>query len=142
MTTPALIISPRTCTKNPTFNSLDAKAITLHNHEPAIYSTPNMTFVPEPHNGEEELRARADGHFGMADCFQWPQLYCNQYCYTVYICRKEHYTAPDSLSWAWYRPMLKDFDPLTHAAFQVGKLKEEKAIGIASLHQIVSDHYK
>ena len=50
--------------------------------------------------------------------------------------------APDPLSWAWYRPTLEDFEPIPHAAFQVGKLKQEKAAGIASLLQIASDRYK
>jgi len=69
-------------------------------------------------------------------------MYCDEYRYAVCIRRKEHHTAPDPLSWAWYRPMLEDFEPLTHATFQVGKLKHEKAVGIVALRQIASDHYK
>ena len=101
-----------------------------------------MSWVPEPHNSEEELRARADGRFSTADCFQWPQVYCDQYRYAVCTRRKEDYPSPDLLSWAWYRPTLEDFEPLTHTAFQVGKLKQAKAVGITSLRQIASDRYK
>ena len=50
--------------------------------------------------------------------------------------------APDPLPWAGYHPMLEDFEPLPCAAFQVGKLKQEKAVGITSLLQIMSDRYK
>ena len=38
-----------------TFNCLDAKAIASDHVSDTVYSTPNMTFVPEPHNDEEEL---------------------------------------------------------------------------------------
>ena len=125
-----------------TFNSLDAKAIARDNLNSTVYSTPTMIFIPKPHNDEEELCVQADGHFGTADCFQWPQLYCHKYRYAICIRRQEHYMAPDPLSWVWYHPTSKDFEPLTHAAFQVGKLKQEKAVGIASLLQIASDRYK
>ena len=46
-----------------------------------------MLFVPKPHNSEEELRVRADGRFGTADCFQWPQIYDEEFCYAEDICR-------------------------------------------------------
>ena len=101
-----------------------------------------MLFVPEPHNSEEELRVRADGRFGTADCFQWPQLYDEEFRYAVCILRGEDHPPPDPLSWAWYRPSRDDFEALPHAAFLVGTLKEEKAAGIASLYHIASTHYE
>ena len=100
-----------------------------------------MSFVPEPHNGDEELQARADGRFGPVDCFQWPQVYCKQYEFAVCIRRSECHPFPDPLSWAWYRPSLADFEPLPHAAFLVGKLTQEKALGVASLRQIAVVRY-
>ena len=100
-----------------------------------------MTFIPEPHDDKEELCARADGRFGTADCFQWPQLYCKQFEYGICIPQREHHPHPDLLTWAWYTPTLKDFVVLSTAAFAVGKLKQEKASGIASLHPIISDQY-
>ena len=62
-----------------TFNSLDAKSIACECEGSTLYTSPNATFIPEPHHGKEELHARLDGCFGTADCFQWPQLYCNEY---------------------------------------------------------------
>ena len=106
-----------------------------------VYTSPNMTFVPEPHNGEEELRARADGRFGAADCFQWPQLYCKEYEWAPCVPRRESHLHPDPLAWAWYTPTLEDFDVLPTAAFAVGRLKQEKAVGVATLSQIASTRY-
>ena len=125
-----------------TFNSLDVKSIGTVHDGTIIYTTPNMTFIPEPHNDEEELCAQADGCFGVADYFQWLQMYCNQYRYAICICRKEDFPPPEPLSWVWYRPTLKDFEPLANATFQVGKLKQEKGLGITSLLPIVSQCYK
>ena len=57
------------------------------------------------------------------------------------------YTSPNT--WAWYTPSLEDFVILSTAAFvilstaafAVGKPKQEKASGIASLHPIVLNQY-
>ncbi|KAH0831330.1 hypothetical protein J3R83DRAFT_13979 [Lanmaoa asiatica] len=100
-----------------------------------------MSFVPEPHNEDEELRARADGRFGPVDCFQWPQLFCKEYEYAICIRRSDYHPSPDPLSWAWYRPSLEDFEPLPHATSLVGRLKQDKAAGVASLHQIAVARY-
>ena len=101
-----------------------------------------MTFIPKPHNNEEELIIRADGHFGTTDCFLWPQMYYKEYIYAMCICRKEHYPSPDPLAPAWYHPTIDDFETLTHAAGQVGTLKMEKLASLVSLSQIASNQYK
>ena len=121
---------------------MDAKSIACERDGSTVYTSPNATFIPEPHNSEEELHTRLDGRFGIADCFQWPQLYCDEYRYAICIRRKEHYPSSDPLSWAWYRPTIEDFVPLPNAAFQVGTLKMEKATGVASLGRIASERYK
>ncbi|KIK23300.1 hypothetical protein PISMIDRAFT_82568, partial [Pisolithus microcarpus 441] len=54
-----------------------------------VITSPNMDFVPEPHIFNEELRPRADGHFRLADCFQWPQSFHKYYPYAACIPRKE-----------------------------------------------------
>lgn len=100
-----------------------------------------MSFIPEPYNGDEELRARVDGCFGPINCFQWPQLYCKEYEYAICIHQSDRHLSPDPLSWAWYRPSLEDFEPLSHAAFLVSHLKQDKALGIALLRKIVSTRY-
>ena len=92
-----------------------------------------MTFVPKPHTEPEELQARADGHFGTTDCFQWPQTYCKEFKYAVCVPHQECHPFPDKLAWAWYMPQLEDIDVEPHCAFVVGKLKEDKALGVTSL---------
>ncbi|KAH0834936.1 hypothetical protein J3R83DRAFT_10626, partial [Lanmaoa asiatica] len=123
------------------FTSLDAKSIVYDRDGSTVYTFPNMVFIPEPHNADEELRVRADGRFGTADCFHWPQLYAEEVCYAICIRRKDHHPSPDPLSFAWYRPTRDDFKPLPHAAFLVSKLKQDKAAGIATLLKITSDQY-
>ena len=86
-----------------TFNYLYAKSITCNSDDQIIYTSLNMPFIPEPHNSDEELRACADGHFGPVDCFQWPQVYCKKYEYTICICWNDHHPSPDPLSWACHR---------------------------------------
>ena len=84
-----------------------------------VYTFPNMPFVPESHNDDEELRAQSDGQFGVVDCFHWPQLYCQEYQFAVCIRRSDQHPSPDPLR----------------------KLNWDKAVGIASLHSIVNAHY-
>jgi hypothetical protein len=123
-------------------NSLDAKMIACNSDSAMVYTSLNMSFVPEPHNSDEELQARADGHFGPVDCFQWPQVYCKEFEYTICIHRSKCHPSPDPLSWAWYHPSLDDFEPLPHTTFLVGQLKQEKALGVASLCQIAAIQYE
>ncbi|KIK75960.1 hypothetical protein PAXRUDRAFT_171203, partial [Paxillus rubicundulus Ve08.2h10] len=67
---------------------LDAKVVAICDHK--VYTSPNVTFVPEPHMWQiAELQARLDGQFvfwleqfGVVDFFQWPQPYCVEYEYT------------------------------------------------------------
>jgi hypothetical protein len=119
---------------------MDALAIACTSDGSQIISTPNMTFVPEPHLGVEELRIRADGRLGPADCFQWPQLYCKEYEYAVCIRRKEYHVLPDPLGWAWYTPSLADFEECSTAQGR-GKLVASKAAGVASLHSLATMRY-
>jgi hypothetical protein len=102
-----------------------------------------MMFVPEPHIDAEELRACADGRFGTADYFQWPQVYAKEFEYTVCIPHQECYKAPDHFSWAWYTPALKDFDTVSAADHDdlPGKLKLEQIQGLVSLLNIAQGRY-
>ncbi|KAN0086211.1 hypothetical protein V8E55_007345 [Tylopilus felleus] len=106
-----------------TFNYLDAKSIACHSDGMMVFTSPNMTFVPEPHNGDKEL------------------FYCKEYEYAICICQSDCHLSPDLLSWAWYRPSPEDFEPLPHAAFLVGQLKQDKAMGIALLQHIAATRY-
>ena len=98
-------------------SAFDARAIAYQ--ELLIITTPNMDWVPELHNNDsDELRARADGHCGVVDCFQWPQMYCKEFEYAVCIPRKE----TSSIDWqfAWYTPTPDDFVIQPGTAFAVG----------------------
>lgn len=91
-----------------------------------------MDWVPELHNDDsEELRARADGRFGLVDCFQWPQMYCKEFEYAVCIPRKE--TSSIDLQFAWYTPTTEDFVIQAGTAFAVGTLQSYIVDGIDNL---------
>jgi hypothetical protein len=91
-----------------------------------------MDWVPELQNDDlDELKARADGRFGVVDCFQWPQMFCKEFEYAVCIPRKE--TSPISLQFAWYTPTTADFDIQPGTAFAVGTLHSHIVDGIDNL---------
>jgi len=115
-----------------TITSLDARAIAYQ--EPLVITTPNMDWIPELHNDDSELRARADGHFGLEDCFQWPQKYCKQFEYAVCIPRKE--TSSIDLQFAWYTPTTNDFVTQAGTAFAIGTLDSVIVNGIDNFHTI------
>ena len=138
---PAFFRTTISFVKQAFLTSLDVKSLSHYHKGPTVYMFPNMVFITKPHNADEELHVYANKQFGITDYFQWPQLYAKEFCYAICICHREHYPIPDPLSWAWYWPTHDDFEPLSHAAFLIGKLKEEKAIGVATLHKIMSDCY-
>jgi len=112
---------------------LDARAVAYQ--EPVVITTPNMDWVPELHNDDsDELRARADGRFGVVDCFQWPQIYCKEFEYAVCIPRKE--TSSIDLQFAWYTPTMDDFVIQSGTAFAVGTLHSHIVDGIDNLFSI------
>ena len=84
---------------------LDARAVACKDHW--VITLPNVDFVLEPHLFKgDELCPHANGHFGLVDCFQWPQNYEKEYEYSVCIPRK------DSLpthAVTWYNPTCHDF---------------------------------
>ena len=102
-----------------------------------------MEFVPEPHVDTEELRARAGGRFGTADCFQWPQDYVKEYEYAVCIPRRESYKAPNHFCWAWYTPTFEDVDTVSAADRDdlPGKLKLEQIQGLVNLLNIAQGRH-
>ncbi|KAG1887860.1 hypothetical protein F4604DRAFT_1570876 [Suillus subluteus] len=116
--------------------SYDALAVAIQDN--LVITTPNMTFIPKFHHFEEEnVQARADGRFGVVDCFQWPQAYDNVFCNSVCIPRKEAYPFPHPLHWAWYTPEQKDFKTIPGNSFPVGTLASDKVEGLESLLKLV-----
>ncbi|KAF9226118.1 hypothetical protein BS17DRAFT_867682 [Gyrodon lividus] len=73
-----------------------------------------MSYVSEPHiDADEEMRARADGQFGVVNYFQWTQLYSKEFEYAV-----------------------SNFTTLPGSTFTVGKLCEQTANGLDSLYKL------
>ncbi|KIM62969.1 hypothetical protein SCLCIDRAFT_48779, partial [Scleroderma citrinum Foug A] len=86
-----------------------------------VITSPNVDFVPEPHIfGDEDLQPHADGHFGLVDCFQWPQLYNREYQYSVCIPQKD---SVPSLAIAWHDVTQDDFVIPTGSTSAVGTLR-------------------
>ncbi|KAG8212869.1 hypothetical protein J3R82DRAFT_11196 [Butyriboletus roseoflavus] len=133
--------TPQTQADNATFNCLDAKSIACNGNGMIVYTSLNMSFIPEPYDGDKKLHAHVDGQFGPIDCFQLPQVHCKEYEYAICIPQSECHPSPNPLSWAWYHPSLEDFETLHHTAFLVGRLNQDKAVGVASLHQITIIQY-
>ena len=102
-----------------------------------------MMFIPKPHIDTEKLHTHANGHFGTADCFQWPQDYAKDFEYAVCVPWQEFHQAPDHFSWAWYTPTLEDFGTVLAADHNdvPGKLKQEQSLGLLSLLNITQGHY-
>ncbi|OAX32506.1 hypothetical protein K503DRAFT_805176 [Rhizopogon vinicolor AM-OR11-026] len=110
-----------------TITSLDARAIGYQ--YPLVITTSNMDWVPELQNDNlDELKARADGCFGVVD---WLQMFCKEFEYAACIPRKD--TLPISLQFAWYTPTTADFDIQPGTAFAVGTLDSCIIDGINNL---------
>ncbi|KIK14006.1 hypothetical protein PISMIDRAFT_33958, partial [Pisolithus microcarpus 441] len=96
----------------------------------------NMDYIPEPHIFEDkELHAQADGHFGLVDCFQWPQSYNKEYNYAVCIPQKERFPFPNPLHIAWYTLTSANFVIPASSLFTVGQLHESKVKDFEHLFQ-------
>ena len=105
-----------------------------------MITSPNVDFVPEPYVFEEEdVRARADSHFGLVDCFQWPQLYDKEYEYSVCIPRKD--TVP-TLEIAWYNLTRDDFIIPDGSQFAVGMLQDAIIKKFEYLCQLLYGRYR
>ncbi|KAG2104650.1 uncharacterized protein F5147DRAFT_579745, partial [Suillus discolor] len=113
----------------------DARAVAVQGN--LVITTPNMHFVPEfRHFDDEILQVRADGHFGVIDCFQWPQAYDDTFCYAACIPRKEAFLSPHPLYWAWFTPTQNDLKSIPGNSFPVGTLASDKVEGLQSLFKL------
>ena len=121
--------------------AFDARAVAVQGN--LVITTPNMHFVPEFHHFEEEdLQARADGRFGVIDCFQWPQSYDDAFCHAVCIPRKEAFPFPHQLHWAWFTPTQDDLQPIPGNSFPVGTLAPDKVDGLRSLLKLAEQRVR
>lgn len=85
-------------------------------------------------NGDEVVQARADGRYGEVDIFQWPQLFCPEYPWSVAITRNIAWPSCSAMPWAWYDPTYKDFERLPGSTLVVGFLKKDKREGLRNLN--------
>ncbi|KAG2109832.1 uncharacterized protein F5147DRAFT_575206 [Suillus discolor] len=115
--------------------AFDARAIAVQGN--LVIMMPNMHFILEFHHFEAEvLQARADGRFGVIDCFQWPQAYDDAFCHAVCIPRKEAFPFPHPLHWAWFTPTQNDLKSIPGNSFPVGTLASDKVNGLQSLSKL------
>ncbi|KAG1855260.1 hypothetical protein F4604DRAFT_1685744 [Suillus subluteus] len=121
--------------------AFDARTIAVQGN--LVITTPNMHFVLEFHHFEAEgLQARADGRFGMIDCFQWPQAYDDTFCHASCIPRKEAFPSPRPLHWAWFTPTQDDLKPIPGNLFPVGTLGLDKVDGLQSLFKLAEQQLR
>jgi hypothetical protein len=86
-----------------------------------VITSPNMDFVPDlRHYQDEEVKARADGRFGLIDPFQWPQMYSARHWWSVAIPRPR---TVSQIEMAWFTPTPTDFVSLPDA--DVGHLSPQ-----------------
>lgn len=121
--------------------AFDALSVAVQDN--LFITTPNMDFVPEFHHFEDEvLQARADGRFGVVDCFQWPQAYDEVFPHAACIPRKESCPFPHPLHWAWFTPNQDDFIPVPGNSFPVGTLAQDKVQGLESLLKLAQNRVR
>jgi hypothetical protein len=104
--------------------SLDA--VSLVHDPPYVVTSPNAPFVPyidlhEPH----ELRARADGRFGLEDCFQHSQIWSSRHPWAPCILRKPSadQLVTHDLALLWWTPTVKFYELEPGCAFgDLGRL--------------------
>ncbi|KAG2073023.1 hypothetical protein BDR04DRAFT_1152637 [Suillus decipiens] len=121
--------------------AFDAHAIAMQGN--LVITTPNMHFILEfRHFDDEILQARADGRFGVINCFQWPQAYDNTFCYAACIPRKEAFPSPQPLHWAWFTPTQNDLKSIPGNSFPVGTLASDKVDGLQSLFKLAEQRLR
>ncbi|KAG1840801.1 hypothetical protein F4604DRAFT_1939905 [Suillus subluteus] len=121
--------------------AFDARTVAVQGN--LVITTPNMHFVPEFHHFDAEvLQARADGRFGVIDCFQWPQAYDDTFCHAACIPRKESFPCPHPLHWAWFTPTPDDLKPIPGNSFPVGTLASDKVDGLQSLFKLAEQRLR
>ena len=103
-------------------------------------SVPLFYFDPQP------LRARADGRFGLEDCWQHPQVWTEKYSFAPAIMRKpstsielEKY----EFRLLWWNPQRSDYILLRGSAFaDLGKLSLQAAEPLLEIQKKISDRLR
>jgi hypothetical protein len=105
-----------------------------------IITTPNTPWVPKPFMEKEALQMRADGRFGYIDPYQWPQLWSEQYPWSVAIPSKNYYSSPSPIAWAWYTPRYEDF--VLQKDSGKGNLNRTTIAGLRGLLEVIQSRFK
>ena len=121
-------------------------AVSLVHDPPYVVTSPNAPFVPyidlhEPH----ELRARADGRFGLEDCFQRPQIWSSRHPWAPCILRKPSANKLDDhdLAVLWWTPTLKFYELEPGCAFgDLGRLVRRAWEPLENLQMFLSERFR
>jgi hypothetical protein len=102
-------------------------------------SVPLYYFDPQP------LRARADGRFGLEDCWQHPQVWVEKFGWAPAIMRKPSaLVLPDHrYRFLWWTPVLADYVLLQGSAFaDFGKLNQDATKHLKDLQVFISERVR
>jgi len=112
---------------------------------PYAISSPNMSSVPLYYFDPQPLRARADGRFGIEDCWQHPQAWAEKYSFAPAIMRKPSAKELESHEFRllWWNPQHADYILLQGSAFaDLGKLSSKAAEPLLVVQQRISDRLR
>ncbi|KIJ06197.1 hypothetical protein PAXINDRAFT_20596 [Paxillus involutus ATCC 200175] len=83
------------------FGPFDTHVVTTHRDY--VITSLNADFIPKPFVFKEALlQPLQDGHFGIYNCFQWPQLHFQIYKWALFISRKETSCNNAIQKWCWW----------------------------------------
>lgn len=103
-------------------------------------SVPLFYFDPQP------LRARADGRFGLEDCWQHPQVWTEKYSFAPAIMRKPSTTIElekHEFRLLWWNPQRGDYVLLRGSAFaDLGKLSPQATEPLLEIQKKISDRLR
>jgi hypothetical protein len=138
------LISPSTNQVASDLDYLDA-AVLVHDR-PFVITSPNMRWVPLYYFDSQPLRARADGRFGLEDCWQHPQVWTEKYSFAPAIMRKPSTSIElekHEFRLLWWNPQRGDYILLQGSAFaDLGKLSPQAAEPLLEIQKKISDRLR
>jgi len=116
-------------------------AVLVHD-PPYVITSPNMRSVPLYYFDAQSLRARADGRFGLEDCWQHPQVWTEKFSFASAIMRKPVGIELEKHQFRhlWWNPCPADYVLLKGSAFaDFGQLSQQCAEPLQEIQQKVSE---
>ena len=123
--------------------ALDAESLVIHSQH--ILTSPSLSWIPFFDFESRDLRARRDGHFGIEDCFQYPQVWSEKHPWAPCILRKPEKGELEnhSLQALWWNIDLKFYDIAPGAAFgDLGTLSAKAWNPMQRLQLYLSDRLR